>query len=245
MTDKAWRVYSAAMKSLVPRVIEGLGCAAFVAVLGLCSSAWASAAKDDATRDYQLSLGGHALVTNSQVCNADGDVVGCTTGWFAGGLDLGVIGYQEPAFGLGGRFAMTTGFDTSGLGAQSHRQWLLRLMGEARWEDGGAESGGSLSISAGGAMLLDRLVSTSAAPGGFSTVSASQDRKATAAGPAVGAAVGYDFLVYDRLLLGLVLRAELMYLIDIKTIDLVGNTQSFSSGLTPLVELGMRMSMSQ
>ena len=135
MTDEMWRRYSVAMKSLVPRVISGAGSAAFVAVVSLCSSAWASAAKDDAPRSYQLSLGGHALVTNSQVCNADVDVVGCTTGWFAGGLDLGVISYQEPAFGLGGRFAMTTGFDASGLGAQSHRQWLLRLMGEARWED--------------------------------------------------------------------------------------------------------------
>ena len=217
--------------------------AVLVAIGCMCRSTPAYAAKDEAARDYLLALGGHALITSSEICDQDLDVVGCTTGWLAAGLDLGVLRYTEPALALGARFAMTTGLDASGFGSQPHRQWLLRLMAEARVEDGGAESGWSLGFAAGAALLLDRIVTN--VGGGRGSSSMLQDQKATDAGPAIGMSAEYDFLVYDHLLLGLVLRAELMYLLGINSIDLGGGTKSFSAGLTPLVELGMRMSMSQ
>lgn len=194
-------------------------------------------------RSYLLSLGGHVLIADAETCDQDIDVVGCARGWPAAGLDIGVQRFVEPALGMGGRFAMTTGLDASGYAGQPHRQWLLRLVAEARIEDGGEESGGSLGIGVGAALLLDRMAT---APAGSirGTPLELEDRKGTDAGPLLSVSAGYDFVVYDRLLLGFVLRAEVAYLLGVNPIELTG-VQSFSSGLMPLVEVGVRMSMSQ
>lgn len=217
--------------------------AIFAAIAGSSDPAIADKKPRD-ERSYLLSLGGHVLVADAETCDRDIDLVGCSRGWPAAGLDIGVQRFVEPTLGMGGRFAMTTGLDASGYAGQPHRQWLLRLVGEARIEDGGEESGGSLGIGVGAALLLDRM---SVAPAGSipGTPYELEDRKGADAGPLLSVNAGYDFVVYDRLLLGFVLRAEVAYLLGVNPIDLGGGSQAFSSGFMPLVELGMRMSMSQ
>jgi hypothetical protein len=193
-------------------------------------------------KTYLLSLGGHALLTPSEVCDGDGDVVGCAAPFFAAGLDLGALYFPKPTVGIGGRFAMSTSSGATS-STYSHRQWLLRLLGDVHWDSGGVHGGPSVGFGLGAALLLDRLLSEVPSADGVSTMPS--DRHGSYLAPIVSVSVGYDFDVFEQLLFGVILRTELMYLAGVNTIDVFAGTSSVSTGLTPLVELAIRFAMTQ
>ena len=148
---------------------------------------WAGAAHAQAghsTATFELSGGGHILVSPNDSCRRDGDVEGCTGPRLGAGFDVATQLRVLPWLGLGLHGAGSN-LASNGLGLEQ-REWLWRLALQARIEPPLWPRGLWLAFEAGAAFLVESYAGLVA---GVSPIRASNTQRA----PLLAAGAGWDW----------------------------------------------------
>jgi hypothetical protein len=186
---------------------------------------------------FEATGGAHILVLGKDRCEADGDVVGCSGPWLFGGFDAAAHAQVIPWLALGLRvagsrdFGAGDRFDSEGL-AVSRDTWLWRGSIEARFDPPlwpraiwiAAELGAVLAVA----------TADTRGPRGNPIESSSST---STVGILAGAAVGWDFSLYEGVMLGLEARLQVLTVEKLGTPPTV--TGRIALGSFPYSSLGI------
>lgn len=191
------------------------------------SSAAAKASAEPLPGRFEATGGAHILVLGKRRCEADGDVVGCSGPWSFGGFELAAHTQFGPWLALGIRAAGSKDldasemFDSSDGSVTDRNTWLWRGSVEARFDPPIWPRALWLSAEVGAALA----VATAERLGARDQVLAASST--SAGGFLGGAALGWDFSLYDGLILGFEARVQVL------TVEKLG-TPPTVTGRTPL-----------
>lgn len=158
-------------------------------------------------RDISLGIGVHLTSSLSDVCDKDGDVIGCMAFFPVAGLDINAQWWPSKWFAIGLRLAGSKDLDrsesvSSNGESQDRDAWLWLISAEGRFAPAIFPSGMWVGVEAGVAFLVDSLDWFGADGENV------KSKTATQWAPLIGAVLGWDFSLTEALYLGVDLRAS-------------------------------------
>jgi hypothetical protein len=185
---------------------------------------------------FEATGGAHVLVLGKSRCKADGDVVGCSGPWLFAGFDVAAHSQVIPWLALGLRLSGNKDFGDgtqvdSDTGTLERDTWLWRGSVEARFDPPlwpraiwiAAELGGVVAVA-----TADRV--------GFQG-NPSESSSTSAFGFLAGIGAGWDFSMYEGLLLGFEARLQVLTIERLGTPPTV--TGRMDIGSFPYVSIGI------
>jgi hypothetical protein len=209
----------------------------FLATVALACCAANVASAEPLPGRFEATGGAHILVLGKDRCEADGDVVGCRGPWIFTGFELAAHTQVGPWLALGFRAAGSKdldgseSFDSSDGSTTDRDTWLWRGSVEARFDPPIWPRGLWLSAEIGAALA----VATAERLGPRDQVLA--ESSTSVVGFLGGAALGWDFSLYDGLILGFEARVQIL------TVEKLGTPRTVTGreplGSFPYVSVGV------